>query len=111
VLPTALCAVIVLAGSAIGGITVAALNSTRDGTGTIAAGTGDRAFLGTLATRPSFAGIPSDTLIELGHGVCDALAEGTSRGELVSQAVSAGFDGRDARLLVDAANSAYCPAE
>ncbi|WP_181784864.1 DUF732 domain-containing protein, partial [Pseudonocardia pini] len=58
---------------------------------------------------PSFSDIPENTLIQLGHGVCTALADGVTRGQLVSDAVSAGFGTRDARLLVDAANAAYCP--
>jgi len=111
VLPATLSAVIVLASAAIAGIASVALDSTRGGPSSLAAGTGDQAFLGTLGGRPSFAQIPDDTLIDLGHGICAALEDGSTRGELVSDAVSAGFATRDARLLVDAANAAYCPAE
>ncbi|GAA4560984.1 DUF732 domain-containing protein [Pseudonocardia xishanensis] len=111
VLPSVLSAVIVLAGAALLGIASVAWDASRGTPSPLAAGTGDRAFLGSLAAQPSFARIPDDTLIDLGHSVCAALEDGSSRGELVSDAVSAGFGTRDALLLVDAANAAYCPAE
>jgi hypothetical protein len=104
VLPASLCAVIVLASAGIVGVGGAALSATPTASP-------DRAFLEELATRPSFAGIPDDTLIALGHGICAALADGSSHGGLVSGAVSAGFTTRDARLLVEAATAAYCPGE
>lgn len=113
VLPATLCAVIVLSGAGIVGVGAAALSAARPDARSdpTAASTGDRVFLGTLAARPSFDAIPEDVLIDLGHGVCAALADGSSRSELVSDAVSAGFTTRDARLLVEAATAAYCPSE
>jgi hypothetical protein len=111
VLPATLSAVIVLAGAAIAGIAVTALDAGQGTASTVAAGTGDRAFLSALGTTPSFADIPDSTLIQLGRGVCTALEDGATHGQLVSDAVSAGFGTRDARLLVDAANAAYCPGE
>jgi hypothetical protein len=109
VLPASLCAVIVLSAAGIAGIGAAALAANR--ADTTAAAAGDRAFLGALGARSSFDGIPEDTLIDLGHGICAALEDGSSHGELVSGAVSAGFSTRDARLLVESANAAYCPTE
>lgn len=109
VLPASLCAVIALSGAGIVGVGAAALAANR--ADTTAAAAGDRDFLGALATRPSLRAIPEDDLIDLGHGICSALEDGSSQGELVSGAVSAGFSTRDARLLVEAANAAYCPSE
>jgi hypothetical protein len=109
VLPAALVAVILGAGTAIGGISAAALAASGSETSTVAAGIGDRAFLAAVATRPALAEVPPDTLIELGHGICSALAGGATRREMVSAAVSAGFGTRDAQVLVDAARASYCP--
>lgn len=108
-LPAALVVVILGAGAAIGGISAAALAASGAGTPTVVAGTGDRAFLAAVSTRPRLAEMAPDTLVQLGHGVCSALENGASRRELVSAAVSAGLGTGDARVLVDAAHASYCP--
>ncbi|MCW0216408.1 MAG: DUF732 domain-containing protein [Pseudonocardia sp.] len=108
ILPTVLTGVVLLAGSALAGITSTALEATSAltaATGTL----GDAAYLTAVQHRPSFSAYTPSELVDLGHQVCTSLESGTSRSSLVGSAVSAGVGARDALALIDAATDSYCP--